>query len=209
MKFSIDKDVLLSTLQQVAGVVDKRHSQPILSHFLFNVQTHQMTVVGTDLEVELQARCTLGEPADTGNVTLPGRKLIDICRAIPENEQISITHNKHQVVVRAGKCRFTLSSLEADAFPQMGFDTAEIEFTIPKSSLHSLLGSTYFAMAQQDVRYYLNGLLLRFSKEQVVCVGTDGHRLSVSNMPLKQALENYEVIVPRKAVLGLLRLRDD
>lgn len=208
MRFSIERDRLLTTLQQVVGVVEKRHSQPILSHFLFQVNTHQLLVIGTDLEVELQARCTLAEPAEVGEITLPGRKLIDICRALPQETILTLNYQDNKINIQAASSRFTLSTLPVESFPQTIVEPFEIEFSIPSKQLQQMFNRTYFAVAQQDVRYYLNGLLMTTSAQKLCCVGTDGHRLSLSYVSNSQMLSDYAVIIPRKAIMELLRLLD-
>ncbi len=209
MKFDIQREALLKPLQMVAGAVEKRQTMAILSNVLVDVKSHQLSLTGTDTEVELLARATLTEPAETGRTTIPARKLMDICRALPDNAPISITLDGNRVLVKSKRSRFTLSTLSPDEFPNVEESKGEFEFVVQQKELRSLIERTHFAMAQQDVRYYLNGLLLEMGDGKIRAVATDGHRLALSDVAINNSGELYRVIVPRKGILDLLRLLDN
>lgn len=206
MKFSVERDKLLGALQRVSGVVERKSSQPILSHFMLYISSHQLRITGTDLEVEITALLTLIEPAESGEVTLPARKLLDICRALPEGSQLNFTLNKEKVSVLSGKSRFYLATLPAESFPRLEAKEKEVEFEISSHLLSDMLERTLFAVANQDVRFYLNGLLMQTKDGDLYSVATDGHRLSMFNAKLDKQIPNYSIIIPRKAVSELQRL---
>lgn len=206
MKFQTQREVFLEALQAVMGVVERRQTMPILANVLIAADKTGVAVTATDLEVELLARAEI-EVAVTGEVTVPGRKLFDICRALPEGATLSVSLDKERLVLRSGKSRFTLSTLPAAEFPVVEDISVQHRVTVPQQLLKSLIDRTHFSMAQQDVRYYLNGLLLETSGPRLRAVATDGHRLAVCDADTGQASEGaYQVIVPRKGVLELQRL---
>ncbi len=208
MKISIDRETLLKPLQLVSGVVERRQSIPVLANALLKSDKKSFTLTGTDLEIELQGRIALEKISEAGEITVPARKLIDICKTLPEKAQIDLNFDGQKVIVRSGKSRFSLATLPADEFPKTEEFSATLEFKIPATDLRSVIEKTSFAMAQQDVRYYLNGLLFEVSDNQLVAVATDGHRMGYSSIEAK-APGMAQVIVPRKAVLELSRLLAD
>ncbi len=208
MKFSAPREVLLKPLQTVVGVVERRQTMPVLSNFLLIVSKKKLNVTATDLEVELMAEAEVTVDQE-GDITVPGRKFLDICKALPEGAKITVSQSGERVVVRSGKSRFTLSTLPANDFPVVesigGQQTIEIEQVV----LRKLLEKTQFAMANQDVRYYLNGLLLEVGSSRIRAVATDGHRLAMCDAKLEQGGNTeQQVIVPRKGVLELFRMLD-
>lgn len=209
MKFHIDRSVLLDTLQGIIGVVEKRQTMPILSNFLLTVEQDKLYVVGTDLELELIASTPLS-PDETGTCTVPARKLFDICRGLPDDSTISFDLKDQRLTVRSGRSRFVLSTLPAADFPVIEDIGTGTNFIIPKQHLKQIIERTHFAMAHQDVRYYLNGLLLAVHKDRLRAVATDGHRLAMCDArhPLDGSQE-IQVIIPRKAITELQRLLDD
>lgn len=208
MNFTIDREKLLPSLQIINGVVERRHTLPILSNFLLSIDDSSMTLTGTDMEVELIARIDRG--GERAEFTLPARKLLDICRALPESSSLDFTVKKDQVTMKSGKSRFTLATLPANEFPSTEIAAPDIDFRIEQDKLKGLIEDTHFAMAQQDVRYYLNGLLLEVSKDLLRAVATDGHRLAMKDIQHDTgANETTQVIIPRKGVTELLRLLDD
>ncbi len=209
MKLTLSRETLLKPLQMVMGVVDRKQTLPILSNVLLNIQTNRLSIVGTDLEIELTGHSPFSENYPTPvQITLPGRKLLDICRALPENAAIELYQDKEQrVVLRSQRSRFTLSTLPAEDYPNTEAQLVNLKITIEQKDLLSLLQNTYFAMAQQDVRYYLNGMLLEFSGHKLRTVATDGHRLATDTTPAAIEEENrLQIIVPRKGILELMRL---
>lgn len=209
MKFDISRDVLLKPVQAVIGVVERRQTMPILSNLLITAGDGKLTVTGTDLEVELMVETAL-DCEDSGEVTIPGRKLLDICRALPDGAMLAVRLEKERLHVQSGRSRFSLSTLPAAEFPLIEDIQAQHRFSIPQKALRELLDRTHFAMAQQDVRYYLNGLLLEMREGTVRAVATDGHRLALCEVEAELGdAPAQQVIVPRKGVLELQRLLAD
>ena len=208
MNFTIDREKLLPSLQVINGVVERRHTLPILSNFLLTIDKNSMTLTGTDMEVELISRINQG--GEQAEFTLPARKLLDICRALPESSSLDFSVKKDQVTMKSGKSRFTLATLPANEFPATEIAEADIDFQIGQDVLKGLIEDTHFAMAQQDVRYYLNGLLLEVSDGLLRAVATDGHRLAMKDVQQNMsAADTSQVIIPRKGVTELLRLLDE
>ena len=208
MKFSISRDALLKPLNLVAGVVERRQTLPILSNVLMVLEGDQLSLTGTDLEVELVGRVALPSPVSApGEVTVPARKLVDICKSLPEGSEIQFTVEDGKVTVRSGRSRFTLSTLPAREFPAVEEGVGTHRFTVKQGQLRRLIDRTAFAMAQQDVRYYLNGMLLELKGGRLRVVATDGHRLAMCTLPSPVPVdEDTQVILPRKGVLELSRL---
>ena len=207
MHFTIQREALLKPLQLVAGVVERRQTLPVLSNVLLVVEGQQLSLTGTDLEVELVGRVTLEDAAEPGEITVPARKLMDICKSLPNDALIDIRVDEQKLVVKAGRSRFTLSTLPANDFPTVEEGPGSLTFTLVQSKLRRLIERTSFAMAQQDVRYYLNGMLIEVQTGILRAVATDGHRLAMCSM--EAAIENtekHQVIVPRKGILELARL---
>ncbi|MFT5218912.1 MAG: DNA polymerase-3 subunit beta [Planctomycetota bacterium] len=206
MKTTIKREDLLSPLQQVIGAVERRQTLPILGNVLFKSSGGDTTLTATDLEIEMVAR-VVSSAEDDFQTTIPARKLLDICKALPEGSMISFTIEENKVLLTSGRSRFTLATLPAKDFP--GLDTIEEKqsFTISQHLFKSLFDKTSFAMAQQDVRYYLNGILMELTDASIKLVATDGHRLALSEYLTETGVtEDKQIIVPRKAVLELSRL---
>ena len=209
MKFSISREALLRPLTLVAGVVERRQTLPVLSNVLIEVQNEQLALTGTDLEVELIGRATPALVDEPGSVTVPARKLMDICKSLPDQSDISFSLEDGRVVLRAGRSRFTLSTLPVAEFPNIEDGQNDTTLSLPRGTLKYLIDATSFAMAQQDVRYYLNGMLLELANHLVRTVATDGHRLAVCERSADIEMEaSRKLIVPRKGVLELTRLLD-
>jgi DNA polymerase-3 subunit beta len=205
MKFTVHRENLLKPLQAVLGVVERRQTLPILANFLVVVDAGRLWVTGTDLEIELVASMTLPD-AESGEVTLPARKLVDICRSLPADAEIRLEVDGDRAVLRSGRSRFTLTTLPAADYPSSDRLGGELRVTIKEGQLKRLIELTHFAMAHQDVRYYLNGLLLDIGAEKLRAVATDGHRLAIAEMPVETGDMARQVIVPRKGISELLRL---
>ncbi len=206
MKIQVGRNELLSALQAVVGVVERRQTLPVLANFLLEAREDELIVTGTDLELELVARAQV-QNLSPGRVTVPARKLYDICRGLPEGAQITLEAAADRATLRSGKSRFSLATLNADEYPAMGAVTDGKLLTLKRSELKTLLEKTQFAMAQQDVRYYLNGLLFDANAERLRAVATDGHRLAFSEWAGNTGLsEPVQAILPRKSVLELSRL---
>ena len=183
MKLSAPREAILKPLQTVIGVVERRHTMPILANVLLSAREGRLKVAATDLEVELLAETEV-EPEIKGEITVPGRKLHDICRALPEDATLKLSVMGDRVTLVASRSRFTLSSLQADDFPVVDEIAAQQDLRVDQHGLSKLLEKTHFSMAQQDVRYYLNGLLLETDGNILRAVATDGHRLALSELEL-------------------------
>ena len=209
MKFTIDRESLIKPLQTVSGVVERRQTLPVLSNVLVKVTAEQLSMLATDLEVEMQAQTTV-KGAKAGEITLPARKFMDICRALPDNSKIEVNIDDSRAVIRSGKSRFVLSTLPAAEFPNMETSKDVLSFSMSQGVLRHAIERTHFAMAHQDVRYYLNGMYLETADDLLRMVATDGHRLALCETGAKiKTKENQGVIIPRKGVQELLRLLND
>ena len=205
MKFTAEREQILAALQAAIGVVERRQTMPILANVLLSAKENRLSVTATDLEVELVASADIKSGSD-GAITVPGRKLLDICRSLPDQAKITVSQEGDRVQLKAGKSRFTLSSLPAAEFPVIDEMNAQQTIEIPQADLKRLLDKTHFSMAQQDVRYYLNGMLLETDGKMLRTVATDGHRLALCEMALPTKGKGQQIIVPRKGILELQRL---
>ena len=208
MKFSIPREALLAPIAQVVNVVERRQTLPVLANFLIEARDEGLRITGTDMEVELVARAR-AEVAQTGSITVPARKLVDICKALPEGVQLNIQLNEDKLAIHAGRSRFTLATLPATEFPSSDQAESLASYSLNQGKLRWLVEKTSFAMAHQDVRHYLNGLLLEFRSGLVRAVATDGHRLALAEMEAEVRGEMRSLIVPRKGVMELNRILDD
>lgn len=206
MKVQASRNEVLEALQAVIGVVERRQTLPVLSNILLEAHEAELIVSGTDMEMELVARARV-QNLEPGKVTVPARKLFDICRGLPEGADLVLEGNADKVVLRSARSRFSLASLPAAEFPTLAGVEHTAKIGLTRSQLKGLLEKTMFAMAQQDVRYYLNGLLLEIGPHRVRTVATDGHRLALSEVKLETGVEaTHQVILPRKSVIELNRL---
>ena len=205
MKFTAAREALLKPLQAVIGVVERRQTMPILSNVLLVVKDGALSVTATDLEVELVAHADV-DTESGGEITVSGRKLLDICRALPEGTEVTVSVSGEKLNVRGGRSRFNLATLPAAEFPVIEDIKAGQKISVSQEGLARLIEKTHFSMAQQDVRYYLNGMLLETGKGYLKAVATDGHRLALSQAEIEGAVDEQQVIVPRKGVLELQRL---
>ncbi|WP_457097097.1 DNA polymerase III subunit beta [Lysobacter sp. P5_B9] len=206
MRFSLQREVFLKPLAQVVNVVERRQTLPVLANLLVQVKAGQLSLTGTDLEVEMVSRIGVDDAQD-GETTIPARKLFEIVRALPDGSKVTVSQTAEKITVQAGRSRFTLSTLPANDFPSIDEVEATERVRVPEASLKELIERTAFAMAQQDVRYYLNGLLFDLRETSLRCVATDGHRLALCEAPLDAgASTKRQIIVPRKGVTELQRL---
>jgi DNA polymerase-3 subunit beta len=206
MKLTASRDDLLAPLQSVIGVVERRQTMPILANVLLSAHDNRLSVTGTDLEVELVATANM-TVQHNGAITVPGRKLLDIFRALPEKTNITLSTEGERLTLRGGRSRFTLSSLAAAEFPVVDEINAQQTLTVAQGEFRRLIDKTHFAMAQQDVRYYLNGMLLETEGTALRAIATDGHRLALCEAQLENRVKAaQQVILPRKAVLELQRI---
>ena len=207
IKFTISRDALINPLQMVSGVVEKRQTLPVLSNVLFVVKDGFLSLTGTDLEVELVGKIALEGDVSDGEITIPAKRVVDIIKSLPDAAQITFAQGEDKIVVSSGRSRFTLSTLSSDDFPNVDDEPDLLSFEIKQSKLKQLIDATSFAMAQQDVRYYLNGMLLELTNEHIRTVSTDGHRLAMGTVKSdSEIVERKQVIVPRKGILELNRL---
>lgn len=209
MKLTASRQALLTSLQAVIGVVERRQTMPILANILLQAKDDRILLTATDIEVELQSSCEAAIDM-AGEITVPGRKLFDIVKALPEGSEVKLTLKGDRLTVQSGRSRFSLSTLPAAEFPVIDDIEASQSHELPVGVVHRLLDKTYFAMAQQDVRYYLNGMLLETEGGMIRAVATDGHRLALCQAELgDKNLPSEQVIVPRKGVLELQRMLGD
>ncbi|WP_417763165.1 DNA polymerase III subunit beta [Shewanella sp.] len=208
MKFTIERDELLKPLQLVSGAVERRHNLPILSNVLVEVSGHSLKLTGTDLEVELVGSAAVSGDIQEGRTTVPAKKLLDIVKSLPEHTEVNVEQQENKWLLRCGRSRFSLATLPAEEYPNVESFAPNIEFSLSQGLLKSLIESTQFSMANQDVRYYLNGLLFETEGSVLRAVATDGHRLALSHRSIEAQLPENQVIVPRKGVVELSRLLD-
>lgn len=203
MKFSISKEALVAPLQLVSGAVEKRQTLPVLANLLLRVENGQLTVTATDLEIEMSVKIALEGEYLEGDITVPARKFIDICKSLSDDNLINIQLTDSRLKISSGRSRFSLSTISAQEFPNIEEVLFNIHFNIDSLELKSLFDKTQFAMAHQDVRYYLNGMLLEINGNKLLSVATDGHRLALASVELAQSVSDVlvQAIVPRKGIL--------
>ncbi len=210
MKFILNKENLLDALNSIQGVVEKRGINPILSNVLFSANDGSLSLTTTDTEVELHASFETGslEPVE---ITLPCRKLTDICKALPKQADIAFSIADGKATLTSGRSLFSLATLPAADFPRIPFSEGREEtLNIPSVTFKKVIDKTFFSMALQDVRYYLNGLYFSLTQDKLLTVTTDGHRLSLCTETLDEPCETpVNVIIPRKGAQEILRLLDD
>lgn len=209
MKISISREAILNPLQMVNSVIERRQTLPILSNVLLSVKDNTLSLTGTDLEVEIINHCHI-DNGDEGDTTLPARKFLDICKALPEGANLEINIDQDRATLKSGRSRFSLSTLSANEFPGIDALIAPFEFSLPQRVLKKIIDQTQFCMAQQDVRYYLNGLMIELMNNKIIAVATDGHRLAFSQADVMlDTNDSRQVIIPRKAINEISRLLED
>lgn len=214
MQFAILRETLLQLLRLVSGAVERRQQQnPILSNILLRINGEVLFVTATDQEVELIAQAHLPTVTTPGEITVPFRKLYDICKALPDNAELSLELQDDRAIIKSGRSRFVLATLPARDFPdvqKIQNDKTVCAFTVSKQQFAWLVARTSFAMAEQDVRYFLNGMLLEVKNNRLYSVAADGHRLAMNYIPLsEQNLPAMRVIIPRKGILEIMRIVDE
>lgn len=208
MKFTIERSHFIKPLQQVSGTLGGRSSLPILGNLLIKVEDNQLSMTATDLEVELISRVTLEGDFEAGSITVPARKFLDICRGLPDSAVITVVLDGDRIQLRSGRSRFSLATLPANDFPNIEDWQSEVEISLTQAELRGLIEKTQFSMANQDVRYYLNGMLFEIDGSTLRSVATDGHRMAVSQTELGADFAHKQIILPRKGVLELVKLLD-
>jgi DNA polymerase-3 subunit beta len=204
------QEKILGALQAVSGIVERRHTLPILANVLLRKTGHSLEFTTSDLEIQVRTAVDLGGDAGNFNTTVGARKLIDILRSLPADQVVTLSAAQNKLTLQAGKSRFTLQTLPPDDFPLVN-ETVDFgpAFSVPQKTLRELLNQVHFAMAVHDIRYYLNGILFIAEGQQLTLVATDGHRLALAQATLDNAVPKQEVILPRKTVLELQRLLRD
>ncbi|WP_234083243.1 DNA polymerase III subunit beta [Azonexus sp. R2A61] len=204
------RDTLLAPLQSVSGIVERRHTLPILSNVLLEKKGDRLTLLATDIEIQITTSTDVGNGEGDGAVTVGARKLQEILRSLPDSTEITLNLEDKRLQVKGGKSRFSLQTLPADDFPRMTLADGETKtFQITQKDFRQLIAKTQYSMAAQDVRYYLNGLLLMVDGKELRAVATDGHRLAYASVGIETELPRQEMILPRKTVLELNRLLVD
>lgn len=204
------RDNILTPLQSVCGIVEKRHTLPILSNVLIEKSGDQLTWLATDIEIQIRTHTAGAAGADKTAVTVGARKLQDILRSLPDSAEVSLELSEKRMQVKAGKSRFNLQTLPAEDYPRMSqAESEQVRLQLTQKQFKRLIGLVQYAMAQQDIRYYLNGLLLVVTGNEVRVVATDGHRLAYASEQIEEAQSRTEVILPRKTILELSRLLSD
>lgn len=209
MKFEVQREKILKPLQLVSGIVEKKHTQPILSNILLSLESNKLTFTATDQEMEVIATIDV-ESSDSAITTVPVRKFLDTCKTLEEGSQLKFSMRKEKAVLTSNKTRFTLTTLSPEDFPVIDAKSPLFSFFIPQKTLKRLIDKTSFAMAIQDVRYYLNGLLFEITPSFLRVVATDGHRLAVCGEAVEtNQVEGSSIVIPRKAVLEMARILED
>lgn len=205
-ELTIAKQMLLTPLLMVAGAVDKKQSLPILSNILLKLTDDKLYLTATDLDIEITASVSFLSHKETGSITVPTKKIIDIIRSLDDHATPTLSFHNEILSIKEGRSQFKLSTLQADDYPSSQNNQEESHFSVPKSSLIHLLQSTHFAMSQNDVRFFLNGLLLELTPQMMTAVATDGHRMAVAKLPCQHEFQHHRLLVPRKGVQEILRL---
>jgi len=209
MKFSLNRELLLKPLLLVSGAVERKSTLPILGNILLDISGQSLTLTATDLELEMVSSTQIDNQGEDGKITIPARKLLDICKSLPEDSMLTFESNNEAIIISTGRSRYSLATLPAVDFPNIEEWKGDVEFQIFKSDLLRLIESTHFSMANQDVRYYLNGMSIETEGKEIRSVATDGHRLAICKISSDElALPSRQVIVPRKGILEIIRLLD-
>ncbi|MFZ6672916.1 DNA polymerase III subunit beta [Undibacterium sp. Rencai35W] len=204
------RDTILRPLQIVSGIVERRHTLPILANILIRKDGEKVSFLSTDIEVQITTHAEIGSGGDVTATTVAARKLLDILRALPDDNDVVLKLDNKKMTVQAGKSRFSLQTLAAEEFPTVAqAEHFNASVSLPQKTLKHLFNMVHFSMAQQDIRYYLNGLLLVVDGKNVIAVATDGHRLAFCQVEVEQEFPRQEVIIPRKTIIELQRLLED
>jgi DNA polymerase-3 subunit beta len=205
------RETLLKPLQAVTGIIERRHTLPILSNVLLQRDGGRVAFVATDIEIEISAEAAAEAQGDGKSVTVGARKLLDILRALPEGAEVTLAQSDKRLQVRSGKSRFQLQTLPPEDFPRLAApEGVSASLSLPQKALKELLALVQYAMAQQDIRYYLNGLLMLVEGGELRAVATDGHRLAVATQEVAaREVDRQEVILPRKTIIELSKLLAD
>lgn len=200
------KAQLMTPLLTVAGAVDKKQSTPILSNILMRLADNHLHLTATDLEIEMTACIPCISQENAGAVTVPAKKMVDIIRSLEDDSNPTITYKDGILAIKVGRSQFKLATLPADGYPSSQDEVSDVEFSLPRTVLLHLFQSTHFALTQNDVRFFLNGLLLELDSQSISVVATDGHRMAISRYMIQQNLQHHRLLIPRKGIQELLRL---
>jgi len=204
------RDALLRPLQIVSGIVERRHTLPILATILIRQDGEKVSFLSTDIEVQITTHAAIGSGNDVAATTVAARKLLDILRALPETHDVSLSLTNKRLTVQAGKSRFALQTLAAEEFPTVAqAEQYSTQVSLPQKALRHLFNMVHVSMAQQDIRYYLDGVLLVVDGKNVMAVATDGHRLAFCQVATEQEFARQEVIIQRKTIIELQRLLEE
>lgn len=206
MQFILERETLLKPLQQVNNCVTNRSHMPILGNLLLSVETGLLTLTGTDIEIEMICKVPLVHPHESGEITVPAKKFLDICKGLPTGALINVNLDGDRLNITSGRSRFSLMTLPAQDFPSLEGFAVTASFNLPQFTLKRLIDATQFSMAQQDVRFYLNGMLLEIEEQNLRTVATDGHRLALCAQNFEANVPANSVIIPRKGINELVRL---
>lgn len=209
MKYIINREYLLAPLQQLVNVIEKRQTMPILSNVFMKFDNNQLSLTGTDLQIQIISSLTIAS-SETVETTVSARKLLDICKLLPNQAEITLELKTNKLIITSGRGRYALATLDASNFPKFSENAMANQFSIKSKELKKAFNKSIFCMANQDVRYYLNGLMIHIFNDKFNLVASNGHRLGRYEGKIEQAT-GYEkkLIIPRKGVLELSRLLDD
>ncbi|WP_041069953.1 DNA polymerase III subunit beta [Candidatus Ishikawella capsulata] len=208
MKFIIEREILLKSLQQISILLSSNPPLAILNHLLLKINNDILVMVTTNLDMEIVTNIHLKKNYNFSPITIPARKLLYICRNLPAGAEISICLDNNKVLVSSEHSKFSLSTLPATDFPVLSDWQCIIKFKLPQIIMKNLLEYTQFCMAYQDARHYLNGILFKITANKIHTVATDGHRLATYTVPINHTLPNYSIIIPRKFITEILRMID-
>ncbi|WWP01707.1 MAG: DNA polymerase III subunit beta [Candidatus Dasytiphilus stammeri] len=208
MKFIIQRQQILKPLQQVCSMLSNRPTLPILNNLLIKVSQDRLSLTGSNLEIEMISNLVLTDLHEDGIITVPAKKFLEICRSLPEQASITVSLNDKIIQICSNQSKFSLSTLPANTFPNIEYLHNQLEFTISNKNFKYLIEATYFSMALQDTRYYLNGMLFETEGNLLRTVTTDGYRLSICTINIDKRVANYSIIIPRKVIITILRLLD-
>ncbi|PPI87654.1 DNA polymerase III subunit beta [Candidatus Pantoea edessiphila] len=206
MKFIIEREKIIKPLQQISSPLNNRPIQPVLRNILIEINDQFLVLTGTDLEIEIVTKVALIKSNLSGSVTIPARKFLEICKNLPQGSIINVSFKNDRMLINCGNSRFSLSTLPAKHFPNLDTWNIKVEFNLFQDKLKQLIETTEFSMANQDVRYYLNGIMFEIADQEIRAVATDGHRLATSFVKLNEELPHLSIIIPRKGIIELLRL---
>ncbi|WWP00368.1 MAG: DNA polymerase III subunit beta [Candidatus Dasytiphilus stammeri] len=210
MKFIIQCHQIIKPLQQVCSMLSNRPALPILNNLLIKVSQDILSITGTNIEMEMINNLVLTDlhEHEDGIITVPAKKFLEICRGIPEKASITVLLNDKTILICSDKSKFSLSTLPANNFPKIEYLNSQLEFSVSHKNFKYLIEATYFSMALQDTRYYLNGMLFETEGNILRTVTTDGYRLSICTITIDKRVDNYSIIIPRKVIITILRLLD-